>query len=151
MRPLGRIPLILSLFRDDNIKREYIKYQLGEYNDRALRDWKQAEEYLLEYWFQYPDLRLIQLLCLVQGFPDYVQHYYEEETDWLMQRGYVDGNNILFWTQRLDKNGKPLREPVTRLINELATDHIEAILNTQTQISAKYRKAFRSELQQRIS
>jgi hypothetical protein len=67
---------------------------------------------------------------------------------------YDDGDfekrrKYFVWGSRYDKEGVPLDKLIMRPIMELDTDHIEAILRTQTQINEMYKDTFEKELRWR--
>ena len=88
-------------------------------------------------------------VLMVDGGTDYVRRNigtYEELSV------YDDGSHItrrsaLHWGTR----GKDNKQPLTyKPIKDLDSDHIEAILRTQTQISEFYKQVFKEELKYRF-
>lgn len=74
------------------------------------------------------------------GAPPYEDISIYDDGDFEKRRKYYK------WGSRYDKDGTPLGKTIMRSIMELDTSHIEAILDTQKQISAAYRDTFEKEL-----
>jgi hypothetical protein len=88
-------------------------------------------------------------VLMVDGGNDYIRRHvgtYEELSV------YDDGSHLtrrsaLHWGTR----GKDNKQPLTyKPIKDLDSDHIEAILRTQTQISEFYKQVFKEELKYRF-
>lgn len=88
-------------------------------------------------------------VLMVDGGNDYVRRHvgtYEELSV------YDDGSHLtrrsaLHWGTR----GKDNKQPLTyKPIKDLDSDHIEAILRTQTQLSEFYKEVFKNELKYRF-
>ena len=103
-----------------------------------------------QLWTEYPDERFSQTLVNNNYIPNYQGFwYYMEESEILKEQG-VDASEYLFWGQNYDEKGERLPETRYRLIKELDTDHIKAILNERhTEKGSEYHKALTKELEKR--
>ena len=146
MRPVERIPIFLKhvnwyiLIKDiwGNLDEDET---LDVYNSitKNLDDVK-------EFWIDNPDLRISQVLVNLGIIPNSSgMWYYMEESEILEKLG-IPEREYMIWGTR----GKDGKSPLEfKPIKDLSTDHIEAILETQTQISYYTRTVFEDELKRR--
>lgn len=140
-----RIPIILKLFLT---KPSALLKFLNEddlYNCNTLyENWDE----ITEKWLEYPDLRFGQLLINL-GYAKDGEIWYIEEDDWLIENKYLKPEEIKFWASIFDKNNKLLKVVQYRLLKDLETDHIKAILkyfNNNGRINDQYLKYFKKRI-----
>ena len=77
-------------------------------------------------------------------------YYSIVESDWLVENGYCKFRDIKFWGNNYDKNMKLLKKTKWRLIKDMNTDHIRAILKRNFCRNNKlYIEIFKKELKLR--
>lgn len=107
------------------------------------------EDKIKSYWNEHPDLRYSQVLVNLGTIPNFPGYwYYDEESDILNAQG-LPLQECLMWGANYDKDMNRLPATVYRYINELETDHIQAILDGQWTGNSEYIKAFTDELNRR--
>lgn len=90
---------------------------------------------LAEVWKKEPDLRLTQILVNyfnLENTPGFWYYSYEESK--LIEFGWIDPRDILFWTSWYTKKGDKRDEPKHQLIRNLETDHIKKIFEWQERV-----------------
>lgn len=121
MRQAKRIPIVLEVFRSNPATLSKFLY-----NDKLTKSPELTKEFE-EFWLEEPDLRLGQALINRELIPD-GDAWFKEEIDWLMDHEYLNPEDIFFWGVNYDEEGERLPETDYRLLRDLSTDHIEAIL-----------------------
>lgn len=107
-------------------------------------------EELTEQWLTYSDWRFSQLLVNNGYIPNKSGlWYYDEEYDILEALGY-DKAECYYWGINFDKDNNELPETIYKPINELETDHLNAILDGGfVDRNPMYMKIMRNELNKR--
>lgn len=118
MRPKERIPVFLKYIDWSKLSKRW-----GVPNLEYIKDSKE----FLDYWNEYPDQRVGQVLINLGIIPDSFKTWLDEEVDILKDQG-INPNKFLYWTSLYNKRGKLLREPKTVLLGDLKTSHIKNIL-----------------------
>lgn len=167
MRLIERLPVILNIFKDDEIKLKFLYYQYGVSEDSSnsvkklieervqqmLSNWKDREDTLWEEWLMRQDQRLIQLLVNLDVTGHFPHDYQCEESDWLLEHDLVQYRDILFWGQNFDENDVQLPETKYVLIKDMELDHVKAILKANKDrgipVSGTLLKVFNNELDRR--
>lgn len=123
MRRPERIPIVLA-----NIDWEKFLTLEGEKpSDDRLKELFAALPPVIEKWMEYPDLRLGQLLSNEGLVSDDLRNI--EEVPWMIEHDMVEPRDIMFWGVNFTKDKVKLPETQFRLIKDLDTAHIEAILS----------------------
>lgn len=106
----------------------------------------------VKYWRSNPDLRFGQALInsnLVQDSPGL---FFQEEIS-LIEKLNLDITRYLKWTSVYDKDNNLLKEPVTKVLADLDTDHIHTIISFMGENGKKlpevYKKTFDKILKSR--
>ena len=130
MRQPKRIPIVLANISWFNFLRKISNYNEMDAELKRLCDKvNENKTKIEEYWKQNPDLRLTQVLVNLELIPNFPGGwYYIEEVDWLIEQQILEPRDIKFWGVNYTKDMTPLEETDWRLIKDLETDHIEAIL-----------------------
>lgn len=137
MRPVERIKIYLNLLKEKSKKEN--DFSLILTNNLYKED---LYEELEKVWLENPDWRFTQLCVntgLIPNLPGV--WYYTEDRDFMINRGFPI-REILFWGTYGKNGDQPLK--YIQLKN-LDTDHIQAIIDTQKQLSDK--KYFIEELE----
>ena len=139
MRTPERIDNFLKLINLDKLaKRWWILpdlLKLNIYNEKVTK-----------YWKENPDQRIGQVLINLQLIPNNFSIWNDEEDEILINQG-IPPEKYLFWTSLFDKNGNTLKEPITKLIEDLDATHIHNILTSKLlHLSDIQKKAFNNEL-----
>lgn len=104
-----------------------------------------------DYWLEHPDLRLGQVLLhlgYIHNTPG--MWYYTEEVKWMIEKGLVEPREILFWGVNFTKDMERLPETEWRLIKDLNTEHIKAILEGgYVDSNPYYKRIFEDEIRKR--
>lgn len=146
MRPIERIPIILDAINFEEFLKDAKVFDEDTINTCILaisQNWKE----LREFWEANPYLRLFQVLInggFLPNLPGF--YYYKEETDYCIEKGYLQPRDIYFWGS-YGKDGKGPLKWIS--IKKMETDHLKACLDTQTQMKAEYRKVMLEELKLR--
>lgn len=82
---------------------------------------------LIEYWKKNPDLRFGQACINLNWMPDKLNIWIDEEYDILIAQG-LEPRDVIFWTSYYDKDNNLLDKPISRLIKDLDTEHIQTLL-----------------------
>jgi hypothetical protein len=151
LRNSKRLPILWKFF----LKKKNFKLYL---RDIVQIDSKNEIEHLTEVFFEKykeakafhkinPDLRFSQI---IQTFVVYKQGfwYYIEDDIMLIKLG-LEPREILYWKSFLTKELKKLKKVKVKLIKDLETDHIQAILAGNHTYNLMYLKAFNQELKLR--
>ncbi len=80
-----------------------------------------------KYWKANPDLRLGQMLINMVLFPDGMA-WFVEETNWLVEQGLADVDEVNFWAKSYDADGNRLPETIWIPLKDVTPDNAEAIL-----------------------
>lgn len=76
--------------------------------------------------------------------------YYTEEVKWMIEKGLVEPREILFWGVNFTKDMVRLPETEWRLIKDLNTEHIKAILEGgYADANPYYKRIFEDEIRKR--
>lgn len=154
MRNPKRIPIILDLLKDNYA--EFLKdCGIEEIDiDTLISIYNSKRKEIEEFWLDNPDLRLTQVfvnLGIIPNFPGF--WYYKEEVDYVIEKGFCNVEDICFWGVNYTKEMVKLPETDFRLLKNLETDHIRAIIKfymeqygSLSRLNQKYLKYF----QQRI-
>lgn len=147
MRAKERIPIIWKFFRNNpKVFSEFLELEYKESEGQHLHiD-------ILKYWLVNPDQRLGQVLIDLNFILDDFDIWTRDETSWLIDKGYFKFEELSFWGVRYDTNNKPLKQPYSKLLIELTTDHIKNILNfvDNTRIPYKYLEYFNKRINENI-
>jgi len=151
MRPKQRIPVFLKEVNwqsligllwemDGDEKTEYTK-RLNEKFDE-----------MVEYWMKNPDLRVTQVLVNMGIIPNKQGFwYYKEDHELLIELGR-EARDIVLWGVNYTKGMKLLPKTKWTPIKDLATDHIQAILDGgYARGNSFYINLFKEELKLRES
>lgn len=104
---------------------------------------------IIQYWKENYDQRFGQVLINLGLIADSLQAWNDEEDDILEAQG-LPPEEYLLWTALYDKDKNLLDEPVTKLVKDLNTDHIEAILtHFEPRLSPAYITAFNNTLNEK--
>lgn len=128
MRRPERIPIIYKIFR--NNPKLFYKFLGIERTDEEIREehFSYLTSQFYGYWLSTPDLRLGQALYnFYYNRIDFNNVYNKEEDNWLIAYGWLDLEDIKFWTSIYDINGDELFEPRYILLRDLTLDHIKSI------------------------
>lgn len=82
---------------------------------------------LIEYWKENPDLRFGQACINLNWMPDKLNIWIDEEYDILIAQG-LEPRDVIFWTSYYDKDNNLLDKPISRLIKDLDTEHVQTLL-----------------------
>jgi hypothetical protein len=149
MRAKERISIILDLL-DNNYMDFLIDIGIGEENRHELIDvyFLKGKE-IEEFWMENPDLRLTQVLVNLDIIPNIAGFwYYTEETDYVVEKGWCEFEDIHFWGVNFTKDGERLPETIFKRVSDLDRDHVMNILkfydekSSRTKINSKYLKYF---------
>lgn len=80
-----------------------------------------------EYWKKNPDQRYGQVLINLSLIPDKLNIWIDEEYDILIAQG-LEPRDVIFWTSYYDKDNNLLDKPISRLIKDLDTEHVQTLL-----------------------
>jgi len=123
MRRPERIPIVLA-----NIDWEKFLTIVDEKpSDDTLKGVFENLPKIEDYWTEHPDVRLGQLLVNMELAPDELWNL--EEDQWMVDTDQIDAKDIMFWGVNYTKDMVQLPETEFRLIRDLNTEHIEAILD----------------------
>ena len=144
MRRPERIPIVLA-----NIDWEkFLTIADKKPSDDTLDGIFNALDTLAEKWGKSPDVRLGQLLVNMGLAPD--ELFNLEEDQWMVDTGQIDAKDIMFWGVNYTKDMVQLPKTEFRLIRDLDTDHIEAILDGGfVRKGGTYEGYFENELERR--
>jgi hypothetical protein len=143
MRPKERIPVVL-----DNINWEDFIGYLGfdNFKDIAI-ECKYHIEKIKAYWEADPDLRLVQVLTILNIIPNVPgMWFYLEESEYLLEKKLVKPEEILFWGT-YGKDGKQSFKQIA--IKDMTSEHLQACLDTQKRLSPLYKKTMKKVLRSR--
>lgn len=142
MRPVERIDNFLKLVDWLKVSERWSITPLDLYKALDVNNY-------LEYWKENPDQRIGQVLINLELIPDSFKIWNDEESDILIDQG-VAPEDCLYWTSIFNKDNQKLLQPITKLISDLETDHINAILvDPRLRLDALYIKAFNNVLENR--
>lgn len=141
MRQKERISLFLNKLNFNKLEE---RWDIDISQDLRGEIFNQAKE----YWEQNPDQRFGQVLINLNLIPDNFDIWSDEESDILDAQG-VPKRETMMWGTNFDKDMNRLPETIWKPINELTTDHIEAILDGNWARNPKYIEEFKNELELR--
>ena len=118
MRPHERIEHFL-----ENVDWSKLQTRWGLDPDGLNLDTKIVED----YWKENPDQRFGQVLINLGFIEDKLNIWIDEEYDILIAQG-LETRDVIFWTSYYDKDNKLLDKPISRLIKDLDTEHIQTLL-----------------------
>lgn len=105
---------------------------------------------VIEFWKSNPDLRFTQALVVTGCLPNYRGFWYYTEEHEILEKQGVEPSKYLLWGQNYDKDGNRLEKTVIRPIEQLDTDHIQAILDGgHVEKDSLFEKTFLKELKKR--
>jgi hypothetical protein len=140
MRPKERIPIFFKLVDFKKLEKEWNVKMIHQVLSSNL------SKKVCDYWRENYDQRFGQVLINLGIVPDNFYIWNVEEEEILDKQG-INPREYLLWGQCYDKEGNELPEVRYRLIKDLDTDHIEAILNSEyLHLSDQYRKVFEDEI-----
>lgn len=147
MRIFERIDNFLEKVDISKVIKDSYKLDLTEEHIQLI---KNEIEYIREVWKDNPDWRFIQVLIntkLLQNYPGF--YYYKEDENVMLDLGYGP-REIFYWGTNYDKEMNLLPKTVYKLIKDLDTDHIKAILDGKfVKEGNKYYDYFINELKLR--
>lgn len=117
--------------------------------DRYIDKFYDNEVKIEKFWLSNPDLRFSQVLINLGIIPNVSGFWYYMEEDEILERLGIEPREYLLWGQNYDKNMNLLPNTVYKLIKDLRTDHIQAILDGGYVKNSKYSKCFEEELKLR--
>lgn len=136
MRPPDRIDLFLKLVDLEALSKQWELKEPLRHVSRKVRT----------YWKNNPDERFGQVLINLGILPDSFQVWCAEESDILISQGNKP-RDVLFWGSNYDKDMNQLPQTKYRLIKDMDTSHIKAILKGGwVTTGSKYRVYFENEL-----
>lgn len=147
MRSKNRIPIILenidwNIFLTDMYGKDYDKDILSLIIVN-LSKWK-------KYWTEHYDQRIGQALINFGVIPDNFNAWNTEGIDWMIDNKLVEPRDILYWGVNFTKNMDKLHKTEWRLIKDLDTGHIQAVLDGGfVRNNSLYEKHFKNELKLR--
>jgi hypothetical protein len=152
MRRPERIPIVLANIEWD----KYLSHVMGVDNvgDDTLKELFRRLPELEERWKENPDWRLGQLLSN-ENFMESSIGWNVEEVDYMIDSGMLEARDITFWGVNYTKDMVKLPETEFRLIKDLETAHIEAILGKNdmgrkwVKEGSAYETYFENELERR--
>ena len=117
MRNPHRIPTLLDIFSRETVKESYLKNVVGIASksdiNKFLARWKQAEERITEFWKEYPDLRMSQVLISVKVLPNFSGSWFNTEDEKFMKQcGIADERLTTVWVKvdgDLPERGIPVK------------------------------------------
>ena len=118
MRPHERIEHFL-----ENVDWSKLQTRWGLDPDGLNLDTKIVED----YWKENPDQRFGQVLINLGFIEDKLNIWIDEEYDILIAQS-LKPRDVVFWTSYYDKDNKLLDKPISRLIKDLDTEHIQTLL-----------------------
>ena len=143
MRNPNRIPIVLKFFRENPVQ-----LSMFLYNNKLTKSPVLSEAFE-KYWLENPDLRLGQALINSAITPDGLA-WNKEEVDWLIDHDYFKFEELNFWGSNYDKEGNLLPKTRYKLLKDLDTDHIQAILefckDRTNKINSNYLEYFNKRL-----
>lgn len=120
MRPIERIDNFLA--KVDWFKLVH-RWNIDNFDEVLLNHFNK----IVEYWKSNPDQRFGQVLINLGLVQDKLNIWTDEESDILIGQG-IPPREVYFWTSRFDKEGNLLEVPKTKLIKDLDTEHLVAII-----------------------
>jgi hypothetical protein len=141
MRPKERIPVFFKLIDWKKLKERW------NIDLAPILKFDNITE-INRYWEENPDQRFGQVLINLGFAPDEFKVWNDEETNILLSQG-IAPEEVLYWTSIFNKDETLRNKPVTKLLKDLETNHIKAILETQTHLSDLYIKTFNKILKNR--
>ena len=130
MRRPERISIILNNISWFNFLQQMTKLNKMDADLKRLVDKITLNLYEIhDYWKQYPDLRLTQVLVNLNLMPNTPgTWYYTEETQWMIENEILEPREILFWGRNFTKTMKKLNKTQWILIKDMDTEHIKAVV-----------------------
>lgn len=151
MRPIERIDIFLNKIKeDDNLEKVLHEvYKLNVDKD-GIKIIQSGYNVIEIFWKENPDWRFSQVLVNTGLLPNYPGFWYYIEDEEVLEKLGLEPRNIYFWGVNFTKDMVRLPKTEWRLIRDLDTDHIEAILDGNWVTRGnKYHKFFIDELKRR--
>lgn len=120
MRPIERIDNFLA--KVDWFKLVH-RWDIDDFDYVLLNHFNE----IVEYWKENPDQRFGQVLINLGLIEDKLNIWIDEEYDILIAQG-LEPRDVIFWTSYYDKDNNLLDKPISRLIKDLDTEHIQTLL-----------------------
>jgi hypothetical protein len=120
MRPIERISKFFECHTIDRL------HDHGKLSNHEFINISTNYDKIKEYWKTNPDQRFFQVLINLGICEDKEGRWFKEDLDILMEYNVYLGD-VIRWTSYYDKEGKLLKTPKTRYIQDLDTDHLHAI------------------------
>lgn len=115
--------------------------------EEGIKTIERDKELIIEVWEQTPNLRFSQILIKMEIIPN--MWFHQEEPDILIKQG-VQEREVYLWGVNFDKEMNRLPKTDWRLIKDLTTEHIEAIIDGGfVREGSKYYGVFKRELEYR--
>lgn len=124
----------------------------SEYTN-ILVEWESQKAEIQEFWMSNPDLRLTQVLINYDIMPNVLGTWYQtEETDWMIEQGIVEFDEIHFWGVNYTASGKKLSKTVYKPLKDLTDDHIVSIIKwfKDRKIEDSMNSTYRAYFEKRI-
>ena len=129
MRRPERIPIVLA-----NMQwKTFLEFLVGsEATPEFMEEFIQSLPEIEESWLENPDLRLGQML-INRGLFESNLGWDLEEDEYMVESGMLEARDIMFWGVNYNKDMSPKDNTEYKLIKDLETSHIEAILGNNEQ------------------
>ena len=145
MRRPERIPIVMKHMDWKKFIDHLLDANTSENNMKVIFDKLPSIE---EQWIETPDLRLGQLLSN-DGVTSSSKAMFIEEDIYMIESEMLEARDIKFWGVNYTKDMVKLPETEWRLIKDLETSHIEAILDGGYTGNQEYIGYFENELERR--
>ena len=150
MRPKERIIPFLEFIDNVKLIRDIWNIIVDE---EEFRDtlWliRSHQDQIKEFWLENPDLRYSQVLINLGIIPNISGFWYYIEEDEILEQLGIPAREYLLWGRNYDKDMNLLPKTERILIKDMATDHIQAILDGNFAKNPKYIECFKNELKLR--
>lgn len=147
MRNPLRIPIILDKIDLVQFIKDLKVFDIDEIINVSMVDVNKIRE----YWLKHPDLRLTQVLVGLEIIPNTLGFwFYTEETDYVVQKGILNFDEINYWGINYDKDNIKLPETIWKPLKELEIDHIRNILKWFDDNEGYINKSYRDYFEKRL-
>ena len=153
MRNPQRIDIFLNKIKEnDNLKKVLTIIFKLNVDDDVVKIVKSGYNVIEIFWKENPDWRFSQVLVNTGLLPNYSGFWYHTEDEEVLEELGCEPRDIYFWGVNYTKDMERLPQTEWRLIKDLDTDHIEAILDGEyVREDSKYYKFFVDELKRRVA
>lgn len=128
MRNKERIPIIFKFFRHNaRALYEFLEEGISEEDLINLHTTPTLSEFY-DYWSENYDQRLGQALINFGLIQDNLLIWIKEEVEWLIDKGYLNPEDIIFWRVNYNIDGTRKEETEYRLLKDLGINHIKNII-----------------------